>query len=85
MGNPLPGADGNTLASQSSFVYTSTKSVFSLSAGPVDINCTFLSPVYPTDLKRQSVIFSYLEVEVASNDGDAHDVQLYTDISAGKR
>lgn len=32
------------------------------------------------DLVNQSIPFSYLAVEVASNDGEPHHVQLYTDI-----
>lgn len=53
-------------------------------ADVVTMNITFLSPVFPTDLKRQSLPFSYLDVAVSSMDGAAHDVQLYTDITAGK-
>jgi hypothetical protein len=37
----------------------------------------------PKDLKRQSLIFSYMQVEVSSIDGSEHKVQIYTDISAG--
>ena len=47
------------------------------------MNITFLSPITPDDMKRQSLIFSYLDVSVESMDGASHDVQLYTDISAG--
>ena len=53
-------------------------------AGLVEMNITFLSPVTPTDLMRQSLVFSYLDVSVTSTDGAAHDVQLYADITAGK-
>jgi Domain of unknown function (DUF5127) len=48
------------------------------------MNIAFLSPITPGDQKRQSLIFSYLEVNVASQDGLSHDVQLYADSSAGK-
>ncbi len=48
------------------------------------MNVTFLSPIFPTDLKRQSLPFSYLDISVISSDGNPHDVQLYTDITAGK-
>ena len=34
----------------------------------------------PTDLVNQSIPFSYLSAEVASNDGNPHQVQLYTDV-----
>ena len=48
------------------------------------MNITFLSPLFPTDLKRQSLPFSYVDVSVSSSDGNSHDVQLYTDLTAGK-
>ena len=53
-------------------------------AGVVEMTITFLSPLTPTDLMRQSLVFSYVDVSVTSTDGAAHDVQLYTDITAGK-
>lgn len=82
MGNP---AGNLTLASQTSFEYTSTRSIFKQNVnGQVDITATFLSPVTPDDYMRSSLISSYLQVEVASADGQEHDIQLYTDISAGK-
>ena len=37
----------------------------------------------PADLVNQSIPFSYLAVEVASNDGNVHQVQLYTDVTGG--
>ena len=77
--NPQP-----TLVTQKSFEYTSTRSTFTMSAGAVEMNITFLSPLTPTDLKRQSLPFSYVNVAVSSADGKPHDVELYTDITAGK-
>lgn len=50
----------------------------------VELKATFLSPVTPDDLMRSSLPYSYLEVEVRSTDNKTHDVQLYTDISAGE-
>lgn len=52
--------------------------------GKVQMTITFLSPVYPDDLGRQSITFTYLNVEVASLDGASHKVQLYADVSAGE-
>ena len=77
--NPQP-----TRVTQKSFEYTSTRSTFMMSAGAVDMNITFLSPLTPTDLKRQSLPFSYVNVAVSSADGKPHDVELYTDITAGE-
>ncbi|KAG4411703.1 hypothetical protein IFR04_015157 [Cadophora malorum] len=78
MGNPGPQS-----VTQKSFEYTSTRSVFIMDVGGrVEMNITFLSPITPEDQKRQSLIFSYLDVGVQSMDGHSHDVQLYTDVSA---
>jgi hypothetical protein len=52
--------------------------------GKVQMKITFLSPVSPDDLVRSSLPYSYMDVEVASLDGSSHQVQLYTDISAGQ-
>ena len=77
---PLP-----TVVTQTSFEYTSTRSTFVMDvAGVVEMNITFLSPITPTDLTRQSLVFTYVDVSVTSTDGASHDVQLYTDITAGK-
>lgn len=65
--------------------YTSTRSTFLMTvAGKVSMNVTFLSPLTPDDLRRQSVIGSYLYVSVKSLDGATHAVQLYCDTSAGR-
>ncbi|KAJ3489251.1 hypothetical protein NLI96_g2242 [Meripilus lineatus] len=61
---------------------TATQSIFTLTAGGVDITVTFLSPIEPTDLVKQSLPFSYVSVVAAPNDGNSHTVQVYTDISA---
>jgi hypothetical protein len=52
-------------------------------AGKVSMNITFLSPVAPNDIRRQSVTGSYLSVTVAAIDGGSHSVRLYVDTSAG--
>jgi hypothetical protein len=48
----------------------------------LQLTADFLSPVTPNDLVRQSLPYSYLSVNVVANDGAAHDVRLYTDITA---
>lgn len=79
------GAPGGTSVTQESFEYTSTRSTFMMNVvGKVSMNVTFLSPITPTDLKRQSIVGSYLSVAVTSLDGSTHSVQLYADISAGE-
>lgn len=69
-------------ATQKSSHFTSTQSIFVLSAGPVDLTVTFLSPVEPDDLVKQSIPFAYMAVSAASTDGLSHSVQVYSDISA---
>ncbi|KAJ7585364.1 hypothetical protein C8J56DRAFT_788320 [Mycena floridula] len=78
LGNP---PNFNVTVLQSSQV-TPTRSIFAVVAGPVLLNITFLSPIEPTDLVKQSLPFSYLSVDITSIDGQAHAVQLYSDISA---
>ena len=69
---------------QTSYTYTSTKSIFTMDVGSkVRMTITFLSPITPDDMKRQSLTLSYMQVQVVSLDGSSHSVQLYSDISAG--
>ncbi|KAL1661466.1 hypothetical protein GGF50DRAFT_117933 [Schizophyllum commune] len=82
LGNGNAGDAGFEHASQKSSEFTATQSTFVLSAGPVDLTVNFLSPVEPTDLVKGSLPFAYLEVSVHSTDGTAHEVQIYSDISA---
>ncbi|KAI0058455.1 hypothetical protein BV25DRAFT_1902161 [Artomyces pyxidatus] len=60
---------------------TPTRSIFSVQAGPVELTITFLSPIEPGDWVRQSMPFSYLYVDAKSLDGNAHRIQLYTDLT----
>lgn len=77
-----PGA-GNV--DQESLKYTSTRTTFTMNVGGlVQMAAEFLSPVYPDDLRRQSVPFSYLKISVVSLDGRSHSVQIYSDVSGGK-
>lgn len=78
------GLPNTQLVDQTAFEYTSTKSIFTMNVGgKVEMNITFMSPLTPDDFKRQSLVFTYLNVDVSSLDGNEHDVQLYADISAG--
>ncbi|KAI0650359.1 DUF1793-domain-containing protein [Trametes meyenii] len=82
LGVPAVAGTTTTKATQKSLQFTSTQSIFVLTAGPIDLTVTFLSPVEPSDLVNQSLPLSYYAVSAASNDGQSHNVQLYTDISA---
>lgn len=80
----MGGIPDSKLVNQVAYEYTSTKSIFTMHVDrKVEMNVTFLSPITPHDFKRQSVISSYVQVDVASIDDDTHDVQVYADISAG--
>lgn len=73
------------MVNQTSYAYTSTSSVYVQSVeNKVEITVMFLSPITPDDFQRQSLVFSYVKVKVKSLDGAEHDVQIYTDITAGK-
>ncbi|KAJ3568603.1 hypothetical protein NP233_g5597 [Leucocoprinus birnbaumii] len=82
LGAPAVSGASFTKAVQKSSKFTATQSIFVLSAGPVDLTVTFLSPVEPTDLVRQSIPFAYMAVSAVSTDGGTHSVQVYSDISA---
>jgi hypothetical protein len=69
---------------QTAVEYTATKTIFTMNAdGKVEIVVTFLSPITPDDLQRQSLTFSYMSVSVRSIDSNSHDVQVYSDITGG--
>ena len=85
MGEPMVNGAIPPVVNQTAFSYSSTRSVFSMDVGGlVNMTITFLSNITPNDLQRQSVPFSYLDVQVTSMDGAPHDVQVYTDISGGE-
>jgi hypothetical protein len=84
MGAPLVNGVFPPSVTQESFEYTSSRSTFIMNVnGKVSMNVTFVNPTTPNDLRRQSVIGTYLYVAVASLDGATHNVQLYADTSAG--
>jgi hypothetical protein len=66
---------------QLSLTVTATKSEFVLAQAGVELTVTFLSPVTPGDLKRQSQPLSYISVTARSTDGTTHEVSVYFDIS----
>jgi glutaminase A-like protein/uncharacterized protein DUF5127/uncharacterized protein DUF4964 len=73
--NPFP-----TLR-QVSLSVTATRSEFVLTQAGVELTVTFLSPVTPGDLKRQSQPLSYVAVTARATDGKQHKVSVYFDIS----
>ncbi|KAI0341899.1 hypothetical protein BDW22DRAFT_1484797 [Trametopsis cervina] len=61
---------------------TPTRTIMNMTAGPIDLVLTFLSPIEPSDLAAQSLPFSYMSLQARTNDGQSHSVQVYSDISA---
>jgi hypothetical protein len=52
------GLPGTTTVNQTGFEYTSTKTIFTMNVlDKVEMNITFMSPITPTDLMRQSLVF----------------------------
>jgi hypothetical protein len=66
---------------QTQLEVTPTQSRYSFAAAGVTVYVNFLSPVEATDLQRLSMPFSYIFAQAQSNDGNAHNVSLYFDIS----
>jgi hypothetical protein len=66
---------------QTSLHVSATQTRVTLSAGGVDVDLDFLSPVDPNDLRRLSMPFGYLFARARSVDGKTHRVDLYFDIS----
>ena len=77
LGVPTPPQNVRS-ASVVSAEYTSTHTVFTLTAGPATLRLDFLSPVSPRNYLRQSLPYSYLTVSASSTNSVA--VQIYLDI-----
>ncbi|KAF8263273.1 hypothetical protein EI94DRAFT_1598265 [Lactarius quietus] len=63
-------------------VISPTQTKLTAEAGPMQFNLTFLNPIEPGDLVKQSIPFSYLSLTAESLDGAAHAVQVYSDMVA---
>lgn len=70
--------DSAVEASVNNATYTSTHSIFGLTAGSATFMLDFFSPVSPSNYLRQSLPFSYVTISVSST--QTHDVQIYSDI-----
>ncbi len=66
-----------TVATQRKVTVNATQTIYELSCGKTDVTLTFTSPLLLNDLDLLSRPVSYVNVQVRSNDGAAHDVQLY--------
>ncbi|KLO15800.1 DUF1793-domain-containing protein [Schizopora paradoxa] len=77
----IPTSLNTSRSIQTAVNFTATKTTYSLSAGPINVNATFLSPITPNDLVRQSMPFVYFYLDIFSTDGAAHDIRIYSDIN----
>jgi hypothetical protein len=77
-GVPDPWIDGPVNAQTESVSYTSSHTVFKLTAGNVKVVLDFFSPVLPSpeDYERQSLPYSYLTVSVSNPTEVASSVQI---------
>ncbi|KLO07712.1 DUF1793-domain-containing protein [Schizopora paradoxa] len=66
-------------SSQMSVTITPTSTTIQGQAGPVAVTLTFLSPITPSDLTRQSLPYSYLDINVAPTDNSPHSVIIFSD------
>ena len=83
MGTPNQDPIGTTQkAKQTGLKVTPTQSIFTFTAGPVELTVNFFTPIDPTDLKRHSIPASYIAVNARSLDNNNHQVQVYIDLSA---
>ncbi|KAL1630319.1 hypothetical protein SLS56_004991 [Neofusicoccum ribis] len=81
-GMPNP-PDGVKAATVNGAQYTSTRSIFYLTAGNADMTLSFLSPVFPgvddDSLMQQSLPLSFLTVTAKPTSGEP-DIKIYSDI-----
>ncbi|OBZ70559.1 hypothetical protein A0H81_09078 [Grifola frondosa] len=76
------GAAPTNISNVTSTQITPTRTIFTMQAGPMNVTVTFISPIEPSDWAKQSFPFSYVSLDASSTDGNSHDVQVYSDISA---
>lgn len=69
--------DKTKAAEQKSVDFTATKTAYRFTAGGIDLNLDFTSPLLMNDLNLLSRPVSYISCRVQSNDGKKHKVQLY--------
>ncbi|KAK1222388.1 hypothetical protein PQX77_014768, partial [Marasmius sp. AFHP31] len=70
-------------ATLNNLLITPTRTIYVMTAGTVRFNVTFLSPIEPDDVVLQSFPFGYVFVDVASSNGAAPHVQVFSDITGG--
>ena len=74
--NPLPPAEQQWVAAKA------TQTIYQFACGGVDLSLTFTSPLLLNDLSLLSRPVSYVSFRLRSNDGQAHQAELYLGVSA---
>ncbi len=65
------------VAVQKSVQVNATQTIYQFTCGKADLTLSFTSPLLATDLDLMARPVTYINAAVKSNDGAAHDVQLY--------
>jgi Domain of unknown function (DUF5127)/Domain of unknown function (DUF4965)/Domain of unknown function (DUF1793)/Domain of unknown function (DUF4964) len=66
---------------QTGLEITPTRSIFTFTAGGVEVTVEWLSPVEPGNTQLQSIPLTLLTVSVVATDGKSHKVLLYADVT----
>ena len=67
----------NQTAQQTSAYVQPMQTYYNFTCGPVDLNLTFTAPLFMDNLDLMARPVNYISYEVISNDGQAHQVELY--------
>jgi len=70
-----------TAAIQKSVKLSATQTLYEFVCGPVNLNLKFTSPLLPQNLDVLSRPINYVDYEVSSIDGKAHQVELYFEMT----
>jgi len=65
------------IADQTSVTMNATQTIYTFTCGKIDLTLSFTSPLLTSDLNLLSRPVTYINAKVKSNDGTAHDVQVY--------
>ncbi|MEP6750190.1 MAG: DUF4965 domain-containing protein, partial [Bacteroidota bacterium] len=68
---------GVKIAKQKSVNINATQTIYQFTCGKTDLTLTFTSPLLMSDLNLLSRPVTYISTAIKSNDGAAHDVQVY--------
>ncbi|MBC7904294.1 MAG: DUF5127 domain-containing protein, partial [Gemmatimonadaceae bacterium] len=74
--------DNTVRAIQKSVSLTATKTTYRFTAGSIDLELSFLSPLLTDDLELLSRPITYINSKVGANDGKSHNVEIQFGASA---